>query len=136
LKSTYTPNPWTRHYQSAWENRAANPDLPCWARVVAFAYGRHEANGHANFKRGELSFLTGTPPKDGGPFRRRDRSTLRKAIAVAVQYGWLAEGSCTECLVPQHEIAGPPGDPFKPCPVHERKARQKPRLTLVPAAAM
>ncbi len=121
-------SPWTRHYQSAWENRSANPDVPLWARVTALAYGRHEANGHANFGRGQLAWILGTPPKDGGEFKRRDRATLRNAIAVAVKHGWLAEGSCSECLVvPAHDIVGPNGDPFKPCPVHERKAvRQAP----------
>jgi hypothetical protein len=136
MKSTYTPNPWTRHYQIGWENRSANPALPLWARVVALAYGRHEANGHANFGRGQLSWIMGTPPKDGGEHKRRDRKTLRDAIATAVKYGWLAEGSCSECLVvPGHDIVGPHGDPFKPCPVHERRAKAKvptrPTLRLV-----
>jgi hypothetical protein len=133
----YTSNPWTKHYQSAWENRAANPDLPLWARVVSLAYGQHEANGHANFRRGDLSLILGIPGKDG--FKRRDRATLRNAIAIAVKYGWLAEGSCSECLVvPAGEIVGPPGNPFKPCPVCDKKAArrqaQKPTLRLVHAA--
>lgn len=127
---------WTRHYQIGWENRAANPDTPLWARVLSLAYGRHAANGHANFQRGQLSWILGTPPKGGQPFKRRDRGSVRDAIAVAVKYGWLAEGSCSECLVvPHHDIAGPHGDESKPCPVHERKRAQKrpakPRLTLV-----
>jgi hypothetical protein len=130
------PNPWTRHYQIGWENRAANTATPLWARVVSLAYGRHEANGHANFPRGELSWILGTPPKDGQPFKRRHRDSVRDAIAVAVKYGWLADGSCSECLiVPSHEIEGPMGNASKPCPVHERKNAQKrttrPRLAAV-----
>ncbi|MDT5127990.1 MAG: hypothetical protein QOH54_3634 [Mycobacterium sp.] len=115
-------NPWTRHFQSGWENRAANTDAPLWARLVSLAYGRHEANGHANFTRGDLLWILGTPAKDGQPFKRRHSASIRDAIEVAVKYGWLAEGSCNECLiVPSHEIEGPMGNADKPCPVHERK---------------
>jgi hypothetical protein len=137
VRSTYKREPpWARHYQSVWENRAANPNLPLWARVVALAYGTHEANLHANFKRGELSWILGEPGADGKPFKRRDRATLRNAIAIAVKYGWLAEGSSSECLVvPEGTVVGPIGDPTKPCPVCNRKqADRRPRLTVVPPA--
>jgi hypothetical protein len=117
---------WTRHYQIGWENRAANTDAPLWARVVSLAYGRHTANGHAIFHRGELCWILGTPPKLGQPFKRRAPATIRDAIAVAVKYGWLAEQSCNECLVvPSHDISGPNGDESQPCAVHERKSAQK-----------
>jgi hypothetical protein len=127
----YTREPtWAKHYRHVWENRAANPHLPLWARLVALAYGTHEANMHTNFRRGDLSLILGEPGKG-----RRDRSTLRKALAAAVQYGWLAEGSSSECLVvPAGAVVGPPGDPFKPCPVCDRKAAkqtEKPNLQLV-----
>jgi hypothetical protein len=46
----YVPNPWAKHFQSAWENRAADANLPPWTRVASLAYARHEANGHANFQ--------------------------------------------------------------------------------------
>lgn len=119
-------NPWTKHYQSAWENRAANHKLPMWARVVAYAYGRHEANGHAVFQRGDLAWLLGKPPQDGEPSKKAHPTTVRDAIATAVKYGWLAEDSCAECLiVPSHGIEGPPGNAEKPCPVHERKYTQR-----------
>lgn len=118
--------PWARHYQSAWDNRAANTGLPLWTRVVCLAYGRHEANGHANFQRGDLSWILGKPSKSGGDFQRRDRHTIRDAIAVAVKYGFLAKESCSVCLVvPPHAIEGPLGDPHKPCAVHESKKAQK-----------
>jgi hypothetical protein len=119
-------NPWTRHYQSAWENRAANHKLPMWARVVSLAYGRHAANGHAVFPRAELTWILGTPPQALEPFKRAHRQTVTNAIATAVGYGWLAEGSCLECLVvPGHAIAGPHGNADAPCPVHERKTQSK-----------
>jgi hypothetical protein len=120
--------PWAKHYQSAWDNRAANTELPLWMRVVCLAYGRHEANGHASFQRGDLSWILGKPSKIGGDFKRRDRHTIRDAIAVAVRYGLLAEGSCSECLVvPPNAIQGPLGNPDKPCAVHQRKKAQKSR---------
>lgn len=120
--------PWTKHYQSAWDNRAANTDLPLWARVVCLAYGRNEANGHANFHRGELSVILGKQPTNGNDFKRRDRHTVRDAIATAVKYGFLAEGSCTECLlVPREAISGPLGNPHKQCAAHERKREQAAR---------
>lgn len=129
-------NPWSRHYQSVWEHRAADHTLPLWLRIVCIAYGRHEANGHANFPRGQLSWILGTPPIGDKPFKRRDKTTVRNAIKTAVAHGWLADGSCSECLVvPGHAIAGGIGNESKPCSVHERKNAQKrtksTRLTLV-----
>jgi hypothetical protein len=118
---------WTKHYQIGWENRAANQQLPLWFRIVALAYGRHEANGHANFQRGHLSYIFGGPDASG-TFEKRSRASLNSAINTAVTNNLLAEGSCTECLiVPAHDISGPLGDASKPCPVHERKERVKMR---------
>lgn len=126
---------WAKHYQRGWEDKSANPNIPLWLRLASLAYGRHEANGHAVFERGGLSWILGTPPKDGKPFKRRDSATIRDAIKVAVRHGWLAEGSCNECLiVPSHEISGPLGNESKPCPVHERKNAQKRAKRRVSAA--
>jgi hypothetical protein len=127
------PNPWTRHYQAAWENRAAAHHLPLWARVFSLAYGRHHANGHAVFGRGELMWILGTPPHDGKPFQKATRQSVNAAIKAAAKYGFLDEGSCTECLVvPGHAIQGPQGRHDAPCPVHERKyAEKRARLVLV-----
>jgi hypothetical protein len=132
-------NPWTRHYQTGWENRAANHKLPVWMRLVCYAYGRHEANGHANFEAGALSWLLGTPPQDGEPFKQLSSQSVCNAINLAVKHEWLTGGSCTECLVvPSHCIEGPLGNPNKPCPVHEQRRQRRttqsttaPRLTLV-----
>lgn len=119
-------NPWAKHYQAQWENRAADAKLPMSLRVVCVAYGRHEANGHANLRRGQLSWIVGTPPTDTQPFRRAARYSVRDAIQAAVRHGWLAEGSCSECLiVPAHAIEGPVGNSDKACPVHARKIEQK-----------
>ncbi len=130
------PRLWTKHYQIVWEDRAADCELPLWLRASCLAYARHEANGHANFRRGQLSWILGTPPKDDKPFKRVDSSTIGDAIKRAVRYGWLADESCSECLVvPGHAVEGPTGNPHKPCAVHERKygrkRNQTPKLVVV-----
>jgi hypothetical protein len=66
----------------------------------------------------------------------RDRHTIRDAIKSAVNHGFLAQGSSSECLViPRGAIEGPQGNPNKPCVVHMRKkerqqARKAQALTL------
>lgn len=47
-------NTWAMHYQSVWEERAADPAYPLWCRVAWLAYARHKANGNANFQRGQI----------------------------------------------------------------------------------
>jgi hypothetical protein len=122
-------NPWARHYQSGWENRAANHELPMWARVVCYAYGRHDANGHARFERGDLVQLLGKPPKDGAPFKPAPRQSMHDAIATAVRFGWLDEGSFAECLVvPGHEITGGLGKADAECPLLAKHIGQRAKL--------
>lgn len=107
-------NPWTRHYQAAWENRAADARLPLWLRASCLAYGRHEANGHARFVRGQLAVILGEP------FQKVPRQRVQDAIRLAVQYGWLQQESRSECLVvPAYAIEGPSGNPRAECLVHE-----------------
>ncbi len=82
----------------------------------------------------QLAWILGKPPDGDRPFKRVDRTTMRDAIALTIKHGWLAEGSCTECLiVPGHAITGGLGDPDKPCPVHDRRhaAKRRAQLTLV-----
>lgn len=126
---------WARHFQSGWENHAADPELPLWIRIVSIAYGRHAANGHAMFQRGDLSRILGTAASGDQPFKPRHRDSIRDAIRVAIKHKFLADGSCSECLVvPSHDIAGGLGNESKPCPVHERKRalkQAKARLSLV-----
>ena len=121
------PRPWTAHTQIEWENRAANPKLAYWLRLVCYAYGRHEANGHANFDVGQLEWLLGKPPTLAHPeFQLASKYAVRDGIKTAVKYEWLEVGSCAECLiVPAHAIEGPLGDANKVCPVHSRKVGAK-----------
>ena len=115
------PNPWARHYQSVWEERSSNIALPLWIRVAALAFGSHKANGHANFKRGELAKLLGKPGKDG-VWQQPSASTLLHAITHARQAGWLDNASTPRCLVvPAHAVSGGEGNERDKCAVHDGK---------------
>jgi hypothetical protein len=117
-------NPWAQHYQSVWQERAGNPRFPLWLRVAALAYGKHKANGHANFRQGEVATILRTVDVATGVITDPDRQHVHRAIRVAVEYGWLAPGSRTTCLVvPAHAVGGGEGNAFAPCPVHERPKR-------------
>jgi hypothetical protein len=102
-------NPWVKSYQAAWAEDAQNPTLDAWFRVMAAAYGRIQANGHAPFGKGELS-----------RFLQMNAPAVSKAIKRAVSKGLLDHSSTARCLVlPPHRVAGGVGDPGKPCPVHD-----------------
>jgi hypothetical protein len=118
-------NTWAKHFQSVWEERAADPAYPLWCRVAWLAYARHKANGHANFQRGQLGAILGSSSKDG--FKPLDPNNLQRAIRQAKKSGLLDISSCAECLVvPSHAIEGGwGGRPGSLCPVHERKAAQR-----------
>jgi hypothetical protein len=124
----YNEPVWAKHFQAAWENDAARHDLPVWFRMMALAYGRHAANGHANFRRGDLSKILGEPGPDG-EWIRRDRYTIRDTIKHLVSLGLLAPDSGSECLVvPHHRIQGGKNakyDADRPCPVHARKVLRR-----------
>jgi hypothetical protein len=114
--SGYT-NPWTRHYQGPWEERAGNPRLPDWLRVASLAYGKHGANGHALFGPGEVALVLGEVDFKTGEIRTNQN--VSRAIKTAVVHGWLAKGSKARCLiVPAHSIEGGMGSPWKSCPQH------------------
>lgn len=115
---------WARHYQHVWEERAGDPRLPLWLRVAALAYGRHDSNGHAPFKRGQVALILGRPPDDTGGPHPLDRREVWRAIDRAVMFEWLAEGSNARCLVvPAHAVKkGRLGEREKPCPIHNREA--------------
>lgn len=117
--------PWSRHYHDAWLSRAGDPRLPYWLRVTALAYGSHENNGHARFRRGEVGLILGSPNKTTGEIVPLHRSSVHRAIGEAVTYGWLEEGSFARCLiVPAHSIRrGSLKDPVKACPIHIKRGR-------------
>lgn len=105
------------HRQRVWEERAADPQLPDWLRATAIAYGKHRANGHANFSRGALRHVLATVNRDTGEYGENEN--VSRAIATAVRYGFLARGSNTRCLVvPQHAVEGGLGNVHSPCVIH------------------
>lgn len=72
------------------------------------AYARVGANGHASFERGELADLMG-----------KCRQDIDRAIRKAVEYKWLHEAFCTECLIPPGDfIEMSFGNSRKVCRVH------------------
>jgi len=112
-------NPFGRHRQGAWMERAANPKLPDWLRVAGLAFAKHRANGHANFSQGEIANRLGKRSADGrlipasGP-------TVSNAIKRAKDYGFIAETSHARCLVvPPHAVEGGLGSEYERCRFHE-----------------
>lgn len=105
------------HRQAVWReraaDRAANPSMDNWIRVAALAFGCHRRNGHANFKRGEIAEILGTPGKPlSGP-------AVSNAIRLAKGAGWIAQESNARCLVvPPHAVGGGLGHPNDRCPIH------------------
>lgn len=112
--------PWARHFQDEWQYRAGDPRLPYWLRVAALAYGSHQENGHAPFKRGQIALILGSVDAETGEIR--PYPNVRRAIAVAIEYGWLAEGSYWRCLiVPAHVAKKGNIGRANPCPIHVKR---------------
>jgi hypothetical protein len=121
---------WTKHYQSAYLEDAANPAYPNAIRVAFLAYGRHKANGHARFRQREIANVLGEVDQDG-TFVPANKYAVNRAINTAISYGLLAPGSKTLCLiVPGHRIRGHHGEADAPCDRHRRPAR---KATAAPA---
>lgn len=92
-------NPWAKHRQSFWQEKAGSPNLPLWGRVYCLAYGVHRRNGHAPFKTGEIAFATRVVDVSTGEIKEATRQQINRAIATAVEYGFLHKDSCARCLV-------------------------------------
>ena len=119
---------WARHYQDAWQERAGDPRLPYWLRVVSLAYGSHADNGHACFKRGEVALVLGTVDKHGVV---RPYVNVRRAVGLAVEYGWLEDGSYWGCLiVPAHNIRKGHLGPRSPCPLAPKHMERRANRSL------
>ncbi|GMA19899.1 hypothetical protein GCM10025862_19200 [Arsenicicoccus piscis] len=113
---------WARHQQVMWEERAGDRNLPLWLRVASLAMGKHDDHGHAHFRRGQVALVLATVPPSGGEIAPLDRRQVHRAIFKAVEYGWLAPGSNTQCLrVPDGIVGGWPGSGRAGCPVTKRR---------------
>jgi hypothetical protein len=100
--------PWVKVSRPFLDSVAGQLDQPLPLRIALLAYGRVEANGHAEFRRGELAEITG-----------KDRRNVSRAIRNAIEKGWLLEGSCTECLLPPGDyVEMSYGSNRKRCRVH------------------
>lgn len=118
--------PWARHYQDVWHERSGNPMLPRWLRVTALAYGSHDNDGHARFKRGEVALVLGHVDHDTGAVIPLSRQRVHEAVQQAVELGFLAAGSIPRCLiVPAHDVRKGPSDrQERPCPIHVRRLKR------------
>lgn len=92
-------NPWTRHRQSFWQEKAGSPSLPLWLRVTALAYGGHRRNGHAPFKVGEIALGTAVVDDSTSEIKQAGPQQISRAIRTAVEYKFLHRDSCARCLV-------------------------------------
>lgn len=125
-----TINYWTRHYQSVWLERAADPSLADWMRLACLAFAKHRANGHANFAPGELGPLLAKAGPDG-QLKPLTKSAVSNAIKRAKDRGWISKESTAQCLVvPPHAIAGGRGKPYEACRVHPYRSSHKRRTDL------
>ena len=111
-------NPFSFHYQGVWLERAANPVLPDWLRLAALAFGKHKANGHANFGTGEIANLLGRRSPDG-QLKPLSGSAVSNAIRRAKELGFIADQSHARCLVvPPHAVTNGLGKAYESCRIH------------------
>lgn len=117
--NAYDGPAWSRHFQGPWEERAGDPRLPLWTRVASLAFGKHRANGHASFGKGDVALTLTTVDRDTGVMKRPDAANVRRAIRLASEYGWLSSESRSTCLVvPEWAISGGLGTANAPCRNH------------------
>lgn len=123
-------DPWAGHSQEPWKDDAANPRFPLPLRVAFLAYGNHQANGHANFKQGEVA--KALAKLVDGELVIPDRRTVWRAIRQAVDYRLLAPESKALCLVvAEHRVQGGVGDENAPCKRHDSPRKRARHLRSV-----
>ena len=94
-----------------------------WLRVAALAFGNHEDNGHAKYKRGRIALVLGKVNPESGEVE--PYTNVGRAIQTAVEYGWLAPESFWGCLVvPAHAVKKGEHGHNPVCPVHRRRRRE------------
>ncbi|WP_131812906.1 hypothetical protein [Mycolicibacterium peregrinum] len=111
-------NPFAFHYQGVWLERSADTQLPDWLRLASLAFGRHKANGHANFGVGEIAKLLGKCEPDG-KVKPLSGPAVSNAIKRAKDHGFIAIASHSRCLVvPPHAVTGGLGNAYERCRIH------------------
>lgn len=113
---TAYPRGFAMHQQGPWVEQARHPQVDLWLRVAFLAFGTHKRNGHSPFYDWKEIAERATPPGKPGP----DDRQIRRAIATAVDRGFLTEHSHHKCLVvPSHWISGgATGREYAPCGRH------------------
>lgn len=115
-------NPFALHYQSVWLERSATPALPDWMRLASLAFGKHKANGHANFGSGEIARLLGR--QADGKVKPLSGPAVSNAIRRAKELGFIADQSHARCLVvPPHAVTHGLGSPYERCRIHAGATR-------------
>lgn len=95
----WNTNPWTKHRQSVWRERALDKaaKYPIWVRIGMLALGGHRKTGRADFAPGELKQLLGVASD----------SHLANELRKAKDAGWITHDSTAMCLtVPAHAVQG------------------------------
>lgn len=135
---------WSMHFHNEWLERAQDPRLPPWFRVMALAYARHHRNGHARFRPGEMAEMLVTLNPRTKELVPMNKHNVQRAILNAVEFGLIAESSGSLCLVvPAHAVeGGVQGRPEDSCPLEaqhrsavarRRQASRKPKSKPRPA---
>ena len=106
--------PWFKTSSEELERLIRSGAGPLWRRVADLGACRAQANGHATFGRGMLARIFD-----------EDRRTIARAIRTAIEYGYLHESSCSQCLVPPLWLyENSFGNGRKPCEVnHPERSR-------------
>lgn len=84
---------------NVWEERSGDSRLPQWLRVTSLAYGMHDETGHARFLPGQVGLVLGHVDPITGQIVEADKANVQRAIRKAVEFGWLASGSGSLCLI-------------------------------------
>lgn len=104
---------YTMHDVRFWESRSLAPNLPHPLRVAALAYARPSPNGHIRMFPGDIQAALVDVSTGELPSER----TVRRAVATAVEYGLLAAGSTTKCLILPASVYLGLGNQYAPCQV-------------------
>jgi hypothetical protein len=92
---------------------------PLAVRVLFAAMGRHDRNGHARFRSGELADVLGSIDVTTGEVRPARRDSVSDAIKAAKRLGYITDESTVRCLVlSRHVFQKSWGSPA-PCAVHD-----------------
>jgi len=101
---------------SRWAKDAAV--TPLAVRVLFAAMGRHDRNGHARFRSGELADVLGSIDVTTGEVRPARRGAVSDAIKAAKRLGYITDESFARCLVlSRHTFQKSWGSP-QPCAAH------------------